>query len=93
MVDFPFPDAEQRAALWRHSLARVPCAEGLDPARLAEPFELSGGAVVTAAYLAAERGAPVTEADLLEGARREYRTAGRLVPDGSAARAVVGTGW
>ncbi|MGV9620601.1 ATP-binding protein [Streptomyces tendae] len=84
VVDFPFPDVEQRLALWRHSLSRVPSAEGIDPAVLARDFELAGGsirsAVVTAAYLAAGRDDMVTADDLLEGARREYRKAGRLVP-------------
>ncbi|MEU4347949.1 ATP-binding protein [Streptomyces sp. NPDC023838] len=84
VVDFPFPDAEQRLALWRHGLAHVPSADGIDPASLARDFEMAGGsirsAVVTAAYLAAGRGHEVTAADLLEGARREYRKAGRLVP-------------
>lgn len=84
VVDFPFPDAGQRLALWRHGLAHVPCAAGVDPAPLARDFELAGGsirsAVVTAAYLAAGRGEPVGDGDLLEGARREYRKAGRLVP-------------
>ena len=84
VVDFPFPDAEQRRALWRHSLAHVPCAEDIEPAAAARDFELAGGsirsAVVTAAYAAAGRGGPVTTDDLLEGARREYRKAGRLVP-------------
>ncbi|MEU8348475.1 ATP-binding protein [Streptomyces sp. NPDC048845] len=83
VVDFPFPDAEQRLALWRTSLAGVPCAEGLDPGPCAREFELSGGsirsAVVSAAYAAAGRGDEVTAADLLAGARREYRKAGRLV--------------
>ncbi|WTK13034.1 ATP-binding protein [Streptomyces sp. NBC_01525] len=89
VVDFPFPDAGQRLALWRHSLAHVPCAEGIDPGPCAREFELSGGsirsAVVTAAYAAAGRGGPVTGADLLTGARREYRKGGRLVLDD--------TGW
>ncbi|MET9383061.1 ATP-binding protein [Streptomyces sp. NPDC002928] len=84
VVDFPFPDREQRLALWRHSLAHVPCAEGVQVGAVAADFELAGGsirsAVVTAAYLAAGRGDLVTSADLLEGARREYRKAGRLVP-------------
>ncbi|MEU6069951.1 MULTISPECIES: ATP-binding protein [Streptomyces] len=84
VVDFPFPDAEQRLALWRHSLSHVPRADGIDPGPVAADFELSGGsirsAVVTAAYLAADRAGPVTTADLLEGARREYRKAGRLLP-------------
>ncbi|MGW0650363.1 ATP-binding protein [Streptomyces umbrinus] len=84
VVDFPFPDAEQRRALWRHSLAHVPCVEDIEPAAVARDFEMAGGsirsAVVTAAYTAAGRGGPVTTDDLLEGARREYRKAGRLVP-------------
>ncbi|MFI0814973.1 ATP-binding protein [Streptomyces sp. NPDC021098] len=85
VVDFPFPDAGQRLALWRHSLAHVPCEDGIDPGPCARDFELAGGsirsAVVTAAYAAAGRGEPVTGADLLAGARREYRKAGRLVLD------------
>ncbi|WP_425580230.1 ATP-binding protein [Streptomyces polychromogenes] len=84
VIDFPFPDAQQRLALWRHSLVRVPCAPDTDPGACARDFELAGGsirsAVVTAAYAAAGRGGPVTTTDLLEGARREYRKAGRLVP-------------
>ncbi|MGP3967243.1 ATP-binding protein [Streptomyces sp. 6N223] len=86
VIDFPFPDPAQRLALWRHGLTHVPSADGIDLGPLAADFELAGGsirsAVVTAAYLAAGRGEPttVTGADLLEGARREYRKAGRLVP-------------
>lgn len=85
VVDFPFPDEEQRLALWRHSLAHVPCADDIDPASCAADFELAGGsirsAVVTAAYAAAGRGDGVSTADLLAGAQREYRKAGRLVLD------------
>ncbi|WP_329455849.1 ATP-binding protein [Streptomyces sp. NBC_01497] len=84
VVDFPFPDAGQRLALWHHSLTHVPCADDVDPGVCARDFELAGGsirsAVVTAAYAAVGRGETVTTADLLTGARREYRKAGRLVP-------------
>ncbi|MFI6621716.1 ATP-binding protein [Streptomyces sp. NPDC050528] len=84
VVDFPFPDPAQRLALWRHGLTHVPSVPDLELGPLAQEFELAGGsirsAVVTAAYLAAGRGDTVTAADLLEGARREYRKAGRLVP-------------
>ncbi|NEB05155.1 ATP-binding protein [Streptomyces sp. SID13726] len=84
VVDFPFPDAGQRIALWRHSLTHVPCVPDVRLDSVAADFELAGGsirsAVVTAAYLAAGRDDLVTGADLLEGARREYRKAGRLVP-------------
>ncbi|MFF8593098.1 ATP-binding protein [Streptomyces sp. NPDC015220] len=88
VVDFPFPDVQQRLALWRHSLSHVPCEENVELGVVAKDFELAGGsirsAVVTAAYLATGHGGPVTAADLLEGARREYRKAGRLLPgDGS----------
>ncbi|MEW2295897.1 ATP-binding protein [Streptomyces sp. NPDC006743] len=85
VVDFPFPDARQRLALWQHSLSHVPCAEGIELGPVVAGFELAGGsirsAVVTAAYLAAGRDGLVTSADVLEGARREYRKAGRLLPD------------
>ncbi|WP_129285770.1 ATP-binding protein [Streptomyces sp. GZWMJZ-114] len=83
IVDFPFPDEEQRRALWRHSLTHVPHAPDLDPGSCARDFELAGGAirsaVVTAAYAAAARGDKVTAADLRTGAVREYRKAGRIV--------------
>ncbi|MEV6762509.1 ATP-binding protein [Streptomyces sp. NPDC051105] len=84
VIDFPFPDEEQRLALWRHGLVHVPSEPDIELGPLARDFELSGGAirsaVVTAAYFAAGCGEPVTAANLLEGARREYRKAGRLVP-------------
>ncbi|MGW0535185.1 AAA family ATPase [Streptomyces sp. NPDC003032] len=89
VVDFPFPDVEQRVTLWRTALAGAPGAPGLEEelALCAKEFELSGGgirsAAVTAAYLAAGRGGPVSGADVRAGARREYRKMGRLEPGGS----------
>ncbi|MFE7784259.1 ATP-binding protein, partial [Streptomyces libani] len=87
VVDFPFPDDGQRLALWRSCLAATPCADDLGLDVCAKEFELSGGAIrsaaVTAGYLAAGRGGPVTAADVRAGARREYRKMGRLVPDAS----------
>ncbi|TYK51324.1 ATP-binding protein [Actinomadura decatromicini] len=85
VVDFPFPDAAQRRALWEHCLAPpVPVDEAVDLDRCAREFELAGGAIrgaaVTAGYLAAAAGRPVAMADLLAGARREYRKLGRLLP-------------
>ncbi|MFE1547654.1 ATP-binding protein [Streptomyces sp. NPDC058718] len=87
VVDFPFPDAEQRVALWHSCLAGTPKADGLgeEIARCAAEFELAGGSIrsaaVTAGYLAAARGSAVTGADVRAGARREYEKAGRLVLD------------
>lgn len=75
VIDFPFPEVEQRLALWRHGLAHVPHAEDLDVGLLAREFELAGGAirraVATAVYRAAGRNEPVGADDLLAGARRE----------------------
>ncbi|MFF8840802.1 AAA family ATPase [Streptomyces sp. NPDC015130] len=90
VVDFPFPDAAQRVALWHSCLAGTPKADDLgeEIARCAAEFELAGGAIrsaaVTAGYLAAARGTAVTGADVRAGARREYEKAGRLVPDAGA---------
>ncbi|MFH8610338.1 AAA family ATPase [Streptomyces sp. NPDC018029] len=86
VVDFPFPDAELRLTLWRSCLAGTPCAPDLDAelAVCAKEFELAGGgirsAAVTAAYLAAGHGGPVSGEDVRAGARREYRKMGRLEP-------------
>jgi ATPase family associated with various cellular activities (AAA) len=86
VVDFPFPDAALRRALWEQCLSGpVPVAPQLDLDRIAGEFELAGGsiraAVITAAYLAAAAGQPVDTDHLLTGARREYRKMGRLVGD------------
>ncbi|MGH3243491.1 MAG: ATP-binding protein, partial [Spirillospora sp.] len=85
VIDFPFPDPAQRLALWEHCLAPpVPVDGGVDLGRCAREFELAGGAIrsaaVTAGYLAAAAGRPVSMDDLLAGARREYRKLGRLLP-------------
>ncbi|MEV7281587.1 ATP-binding protein [Streptomyces sp. NPDC093111] len=87
VVEFPFPDAEQRLSLWEACLAGAPQAPDLPDAitDCAKAFELAGGAIraaaVTAGYLAAARGDAVTGEDVRAGARREYQKAGRLLPD------------
>ena len=75
IVTFPFPEQPQRQALWERAFSnRVPI-ENLQPTQLAQ-LNLSGGSIrnvaVHAAFLAAERGSPVTMADILRGARSEY---------------------
>jgi hypothetical protein len=84
VVDFPVPDADQRLALWDRCLApAVPRSAGLDLAFCAQAFELSGGNIrsiaITAAYLAADSGRPVSMTDLINAIQREYRKLGRLV--------------
>jgi hypothetical protein len=83
MVDFPQPDEALRRSLWDRCLGRVmPRAGDVDLDFLAAGFELTGGhirsAAITAAYLAAEAGRPVTMADAVGGVAREYRKLGRL---------------
>jgi hypothetical protein len=83
MIDFPQPDETLRRGLWDRCLGRVmPRASDVDLDFLANGFELTGGhirsAAITAAYLAAEAGRPVTMADTVGGVAREYRKLGRL---------------
>ena len=84
VVDFPSPDEELRLRLWDKCLAPgVPRDDDIDLAFCAKAFEVSGGNIrsiaVTAAYLAAEAGRPVTMADLMRAVQREYRKLGRLI--------------
>lgn len=75
IVTFPFPGQPQRKALWERAFSGCVPVESLQPARLAQ-LNLSGGSIrnvaVHAAFLAAERGSPVTMADILRGAQSEY---------------------
>ncbi len=74
-VTFPFPDAAERARIWRRVFPQATPTEGLDPAKLAR-LDLPGGAIrniaLNAAFLAADAGEPVRMAHLLRAARREF---------------------
>ncbi len=83
-VDFPLPDAEDRARLWERMLP--PEAEVAGDVRfsvLGKKFKLAGGhiknAVVRAAFYAARAGAPIDHALLEKAAVAESRDLGRLV--------------
>jgi hypothetical protein len=83
IVDFPLPDEERRRRLWDRCLGDAPPrADDLDLDFLATAFDLAGGhirsAVITAGYLAAEAGLPVSMANLVGAIAREYRKLGRL---------------
>ncbi|WP_406483138.1 ATP-binding protein [Streptomyces sp. NBC_01615] len=87
VADFPVPDAGQRLALWERCLGdRLPRADDLDLAFCADRFELAGGSIracaVTAAYLAAESGRPLTMRQVVRAVAQEYRKLGRLVLEG-----------
>jgi ATPase family protein associated with various cellular activities (AAA) len=75
VVQFPFPDAEQRAQIWRHIFpAQTPLAS-LDYERLAR-LQVSGGNIrniaMNGAFLAAEADEPVGMTHLVVAARSEY---------------------
>ncbi|MCW5249877.1 ATP-binding protein [Streptomyces sp. SHP 1-2] len=84
VADFPVPDPDQRRALWDRCLGdRLPRGGDLDLDFCATRFELAGGSIracaLTAAYLAAESGAPLTMRELISAVAQEYRKLGRLV--------------
>ncbi|WP_347352207.1 ATP-binding protein [Intrasporangium sp.] len=82
IIDFPLPDETRRLELWRACLATLPTSGPLDLEFCASSFELSGGAIrsaaVTAAYLAADADGTVSMAQLVQAVQREYRKLGRL---------------
>ncbi len=82
-MHFEKPDAEARAALWRKVFpSSAALAADVDPARLGELFEMSGGnirnAAVRAAFLAAAEDKPIDMATILLAAERESREMGLL---------------
>ncbi len=79
------PDEEERERLWRSYLTTgMPLDQDLDVPHLAAVFpDLSGAhirnAVLSAAFAAAAKHGPVTQADLEAAARSEYATMGRVL--------------
>jgi SpoVK/Ycf46/Vps4 family AAA+-type ATPase len=84
IVQFPFPDATQRAAIWRRAFPPQTPTEALDCARLAR-LQVAGGHIrnmaMSAAFLAAEAGEPVRMAHLLLAAKSEYGKLERSLTD------------
>jgi AAA+ superfamily predicted ATPase len=75
IIRFPFPEAAQRAEIWRRIFPIETPTEGLDPERLAQ-LDIAGGTIrniaLNAAFLAADGGCPVHMRHVLAAARREY---------------------
>jgi len=75
VVQFPFPDAAQRAEIWRRAFPASTPTEGLDVAKLAR-LNVAGGNIrniaLNAAFLAADAGEPVRMSHLREAAKSEY---------------------
>ena len=84
LVAFPFPDAAQRAEIWRRVFPPSTPIEGIDFHRLAV-LNLSGGSIhniaMHAAFFAAAERSPVRPRHLAEAARGELRKLEQPVPD------------
>lgn len=85
IVNFPMPNAAERLRLWETAL---PEACELSPAvnllAISDRYELTGGSIMNVvrhcALRAATRGLPrIEEIDLVEGIKKEYRKAGRII--------------
>jgi hypothetical protein len=74
IVDFPFPNAEQRVSIWERAFPAETPTEGLDAKRLAS-LNMAGGGIrniaLNAAFLAAEQGTAVRMSDVLAATRIE----------------------
>jgi hypothetical protein len=75
VVQFPFPDAAQRAEIWRRAFPAETPTEAFDVQKLAR-LNVAGGHIrniaLNAAFLAADRGQPVGMAELRAAAQTEY---------------------
>lgn len=75
VVQFPFPDATQRAAIWRRIFPADTPTDGLDVEKLTR-LSVTGGNIrniaMNAAFLAADDGQSVGMSHLLRAARTEY---------------------
>jgi hypothetical protein len=82
VVDFPFPGAAQRAAMWQKAFPPGTPTDALDAERLAR-LNVTGGHIaviaLNAAFAAAHAGTPVTMPLVLDAARTEFRKLGRPI--------------
>jgi SpoVK/Ycf46/Vps4 family AAA+-type ATPase len=83
VVDFPFPEAEDRRRIWRLVIpSAAPLADDVDLDFLATQFKLSGGAIrncsLAAAFQAADEDAEIQMRHLVRAVAQEYAKQGRL---------------
>jgi hypothetical protein len=86
VVDFPFPDEDDRLRIWKALfLPTIPVEGPIDLTRMAREFKIAGGnirnIIVNAAYLAAADGGVVRMNHILHSTRREMQKLGRLTSD------------
>jgi hypothetical protein len=83
VIDFPFPEAEDRERIWRLVLPdSAPLADDIDLRFLATQFKLSGGGIrncsLSAAFMAAEAAESIAMRHLVRAVALEYGKLGRL---------------
>jgi AAA+ superfamily predicted ATPase len=83
VVDFPFPEADDRKKIWRLVLPHAaPVSDDIDLDFLATQFKLSGGAIrncsLAAAFRAADEDADISMQHLVRAVAQEYGKQGRL---------------
>ncbi len=84
VIQFPFPDASQREAIWRSMFPAATPTDGLDYAKLAK-LHMAGGNIrniaLNAAFLAAHAGESVRMGHLLQAAHSEAAKRDRPLSD------------
>jgi hypothetical protein len=83
VIDFPFPEPEDRKLIWRLLLPEeAPLSGDVDLDFLATQFKLSGGAIrncsLGAAFQAADEGTEITMRHLVRAVAQEFGKQGRL---------------
>jgi len=93
-IEFPFPNADQRLAIWQKTMPDSMPRKHLDLELMANRFELAGGSirniVLSAAFLGADDGGCVTMAHLLRATRQEYQKMGKVVTQAEFENILVG---
>jgi len=84
VVQFPFPDAEQRAEIWRRIFPKAAPTGNLDYKRLGQ-LNLAGGNIrniaLNAAFIAADAAQPIQMQHILLAAKAEYMKLERPLTD------------
>ncbi|MFP4101099.1 ATP-binding protein [Coleofasciculus sp.] len=82
IVEFPFPDAQQRCQIWQRVFPQATPTKGLNYRKLAQ-VPLSGGSIqnvaLNAAFAAAQNNTAVTMGHILDAARVECKKIGKVI--------------
>ncbi len=83
VVNFPMPDSETRAKIWRSSFTAEMPLEDIDFDYIADKVELAGGhiknIVIRAAFMAASKNKCITMYDIMQSVKDEYLKLGKNI--------------